>query len=161
MPVQARVEAQNLQDRRAEVPRREDADGRGADVGADGQPAEEQPGRDELLVRGARGLGHDVRVGRVEAERGGRRPVGDEVDPEQLHGDEALGEAERGGEEDGRDLSHVGRDHVAVSFFVVLEACKKREERRGKKVGREKKKEEVGIKKRAESKTVERRKVLE
>jgi len=52
------------------------------------------PWGDELVVCAARGLAHDVGVGRVESEGGGGRAVGDQVDPEELDRDEALGEAE-------------------------------------------------------------------
>ena len=46
--------------------------------------------------------------------------AGDEVDPEQLHGHEALGQAERGGEEDRDDLADVGRDEEADACFVLM-----------------------------------------
>lgn len=42
---------------------------------------------------------------RVEAQRGGGRPVSHQVDPQQLHGDQALGQAQSRGQEDGRHLS--------------------------------------------------------
>ena len=45
---------------------------------------EEDPGGDELLLGRARGLLHDVHVGRVEPQRRGRGAVRDQVDPQQL-----------------------------------------------------------------------------
>mmetsp|Transcript_9492 Transcript_9492/g.19197 ORF Transcript_9492/g.19197 Transcript_9492/m.19197 type:complete len:511 (+) Transcript_9492:483-2015(+) len=101
------------------VPIDEDADGGEADVNADDHVAEEDPRRDELIVGVARRLLHDVGVGRVEAERGGGRPIGDEVDPEQLQRDEALRQSEQRGDEDGGHLADVGRDEVADEGFHV------------------------------------------
>ncbi len=50
-------------------------------------------------------LGHDVRVGGVEAQRRGGRAVGHQVHPQQLHGEQALGQAQRRGQEDGGHLA--------------------------------------------------------
>ena len=79
-------------------------DGGGADVGADGHVAEEEPAGDEAFVGAARRLVHDVQVGRVEAQGRGRQTVGDQVDPEQLDGDQRLGQAKGGRQEDGHHL---------------------------------------------------------
>lgn len=46
----------------------------------------------------------------VEAQRGGGRPVSHQVDPQQLHRDEALGQAQGGSQEDGGHLRGGGRD---------------------------------------------------
>ena len=43
---------------------------------------------------------HDVKVGRVEAESGGREAIGDEVDPEQLHRDQGLWKTQGSRQED-------------------------------------------------------------
>ncbi len=115
------------------------SDGGEANVGADGQVPEEQPGGDQGLVLGpgqkktliksivnrpvgcAPGrLGHDVEVRRIESEGGGWKAVGDEVDPKELNGDECLGEAEGGGQEDGDDLANVGRDQVADELCDIF-----------------------------------------
>ena len=44
----------------------------------------EEPSVDDALVRAARALLHDERVGLVEAEGGGGQPVRDPVDPQEL-----------------------------------------------------------------------------
>ena len=80
------------------------AHGRRPHVHPDGHVAEEEPVADERLLGVPRRLVHDVEVGRVEAERGGRQAVSDEVDPEQLDGDERLGHAQGGSQEDADDL---------------------------------------------------------
>lgn len=71
---------------------------------------EEQPSRDETLISLAGRLVHDVQVGRVEAERGGGQAVRHQVDPQQLHGDQGLGQAQGRRQEDGHHLTDVGRD---------------------------------------------------
>ena len=81
---------------------------------------EKEPGSDELLSGFARRLLHDVNVRGVEAERGGGGPVSDQVDPEQLHGDEILREAQRGRQKDGGHLADVGGDHVADERLHVV-----------------------------------------
>lgn len=65
---------------------------------------EEEPAADERLLRVSRRLLHDVEVGRVEAEGGGRKSVSDQVHPQQLHGDKSFGHTEGGSEEDADDL---------------------------------------------------------
>eukprot|EP00160_Parvularia_atlantis_P015994 Unigene4852_Nuclearia_a/m.14845 Unigene4852_Nuclearia_a/g.14845 ORF Unigene4852_Nuclearia_a/g.14845 Unigene4852_Nuclearia_a/m.14845 type:complete len:366 (+) Unigene4852_Nuclearia_a:2-1099(+) len=97
------------------------AHGGQADVGADDDVAEEEPAIDDRLVGLARRLHHDVQVGRVEAQRRCRQAVRNEVDPEQLDGDERLGRAEQNGQEDADDLTDVGRDEVADKLLRVVE----------------------------------------
>jgi len=63
-------------------------DGGSSDVQADDHVTEKEPGRDERFLRRPRLLFHDVQVGRVEAQRGGRQTVGDQVDPQQLDGNQ-------------------------------------------------------------------------
>lgn len=138
-------------ERRLRVPDDEDADRRHADVGADHlgrtvrissgnresreesknqtrtravsyQVAEEDPGINQGLAALPGRPPHDVLVCGVEAESRRRRPVGHQVDPEELHRYQAFGEAQRGGQEDGEDFSYVGRDHVPTMMFGQLVA---------------------------------------
>ena len=74
-------------------PPRVAGDRRDADVRPDDHVAEEQPLSDDGLAAVSWGHTHDAVVRRVEAESSGRQTVGDQVDPEQLHGDERLGHA--------------------------------------------------------------------
>ena len=103
----------NAEEAVAEVPHTEGPDGREANVDTDDEVAEQDPGGDEVLVRAPGRLLHDVGVAGVEAQGGRGGAIGDEVHPEELHGDQALGKVQGGCEEDRRDLSDVGRDHVA------------------------------------------------
>ena len=50
----------------------------------EGRAPEEEPGSDQLLVGLPGRLLHDVHVGRVEAQRGGRGPVRHQVHPQEL-----------------------------------------------------------------------------
>ena len=52
----------------------------------------EHPARDEVIVLAPRRLLHDVPVRRVEAEGRDRQALGHQVDPQQLHRHEALGQ---------------------------------------------------------------------
>lgn len=67
---------------------------------SNGQISEEEPARDEGLFGGAGGFAHDVQVGGVEAQRGGGQTVSHKVDPQQLDGDQGLGQTQSGGQED-------------------------------------------------------------
>eukprot|EP00053_Salpingoeca_punica_P015069 m.137833 g.137833 ORF g.137833 m.137833 type:complete len:1067 (-) comp16613_c0_seq1:133-3333(-) len=91
-----------------------------ADVAANDNVAEEQPAADELVVGAARRALHDVEVRRVEAEGCGRQAVCDQVDPQQLHGDEGVGQAQRRSEEDADNLADVGGDQVADKLLGVV-----------------------------------------
>ena len=71
-----------------------------ATLTSDGHVSEEEPSTDEVLLGSAGRLVHDVQVGRVEAEGGGGQTVSDQVDPEQLDGDQGLGHAQRSRQED-------------------------------------------------------------
>ena len=102
------------------IPIHEDPHGGHAHVEADDDVAEEHEGRDESLVARSRRLGHDVGLGRVEAQRGGWRSVGHQIHPEQLHGREALGNAQHRREEDRSDLPDVGADQIANKRLHVL-----------------------------------------
>ena len=55
---------------------------------------------------------HDVWVWRVEGESRRGEAVGDQVDPEQLHGVESVGQSEEGGDKDADDFANVGRNQV-------------------------------------------------
>lgn len=67
---------------------------------SDGHVSEEEPAGDEGLFGRAGGFAHDVQVGRVEAQRGGGQTVSHQVDPQQLDGDQSLGQTQRGRQED-------------------------------------------------------------
>mmetsp|Transcript_11360 Transcript_11360/g.25637 ORF Transcript_11360/g.25637 Transcript_11360/m.25637 type:complete len:407 (-) Transcript_11360:1767-2987(-) len=117
--VAAQVDAHEV---RGRVPCRERAHRREADVHANNHVAEEHPRRDQAVVGTTRGLAHDVQVRRVESERRGGWAVGDQINPQQLHGNETLWESERGGDEDGSNLADVAADHVAdESLHVVVD----------------------------------------
>lgn len=76
---------------------------------SDCQISEEEPPRDEGLLGGAGGFAHDVQVRRVEAQSGGRQAVGHEVDPQQLDGDQGLGQTQSSGQENAeRDEVFLG-----------------------------------------------------
>ena len=86
------------------VPPGRSTDGSGTDVGSDGHVTEEQPSGDETL-RGATGwFVHDVKIGRVEAESGGRKTISDQVHPQQLHGDQSFGQTQSGSKENTHNL---------------------------------------------------------
>ena len=56
----------------------------------------------------------------IENPRKKTLTVSDEVDPEELDGDESLGEAEGSGQEDGDDLTNVGGDQVSDELLHVV-----------------------------------------
>ena len=67
---------------------------------SDDEVAAEQPAGDQRLLGGARRARHNVQVGGVEAQGGGREAVSDQVDPQQLDRDEGLRHAQRRRHED-------------------------------------------------------------
>lgn len=77
------------------------------------QVTEENPRVDERVVALPGGFSHDVGVGRVEAESGRGRAVGDEVHPQKLHGNHALGYSQRGRQEYRYHFSDVRGYHVS------------------------------------------------
>merc|ERR1719273_823685 len=96
------------------------ADSRHADVDADSHVPEEQPWGDEGFVRGTGRFVHDVKIGRVEGECGGRQTVSDQVDPEKLNGNESLWQAEGSSEEDADELTDVATDEVPDELLHVV-----------------------------------------
>ena len=64
--------------------------------------SEEQPFGDQGLLGGTWGLAHDVQIGGVAAQRGGGQTVSHQVDPEQLDGDQSLGQTQGSSQEDTR-----------------------------------------------------------
>mmetsp|Transcript_15670 Transcript_15670/g.37760 ORF Transcript_15670/g.37760 Transcript_15670/m.37760 type:complete len:347 (-) Transcript_15670:1641-2681(-) len=94
-------------------PPHEDTDSCKPDVQADHHVPNESPWSDELVVRSARRLDHDIQVRRVESQGGGREPIGDQINPEQLHWNQSLWNSQRGGEKDTGDLSDVGGNQIA------------------------------------------------
>ena len=62
--------------------------------------SEEQPARDQGLLGGTWGLAHDVQVRGVEAQGGGRQTISHQVDPQQLDGDQSLGQTQGSSQED-------------------------------------------------------------
>ena len=79
-------------------------DGGGADITADSHVTEEEPAADEGLSRATRRLLHDVQIGWVEAEGGGGQAIRDQVNPEQLYGDQGLGHSQGSRQEDTYNL---------------------------------------------------------
>lgn len=67
--------------------------GGAADVGSNDHVSEEEPAADERLSAVSGGHSHNRVVGRIEAESGSGKTVGDQVHPEQLNWDESLGHA--------------------------------------------------------------------
>lgn len=68
-----------------------------------GHVSEEQPAGDQGLLGGTWGLAHDVQVRWVEAQSGGRQTISHQVDPQQLDGDQSLGQTQGSGQEDTGD----------------------------------------------------------
>merc|ERR1719190_163150 len=95
------------------------SNGGGADIASNDHVSKEQPGGDKGLVSASGHLVHDVQVRGVEGEGGGGQTVSHQVDPQQLHGDQSLGEAEGGGQEDADHLTDVGGDQVADELLHV------------------------------------------
>ena len=71
---------------------------------SNGQISKEEPARDEGLLGGAGGFAHDVQVGGVEAQCGGRQTVSHKVDPQQLDGDESLGQTQGSSQENTEEV---------------------------------------------------------
>ncbi|RUS26263.1 hypothetical protein BC938DRAFT_471005 [Jimgerdemannia flammicorona] len=90
------------------------------DVCPDNHVPKEQPPADNGLLRVARGPPHDIVIGGVKSEGGGRQAVRDEVDPEELYGDEGFGHAEDDGKEDGDNFANVGADQIADELLGVV-----------------------------------------
>mmetsp|Transcript_38300 Transcript_38300/g.81772 ORF Transcript_38300/g.81772 Transcript_38300/m.81772 type:complete len:274 (-) Transcript_38300:2083-2904(-) len=103
-----------------DVPVGEDAHTGESNVDANDHVAEEDPGGDEAVVGASGKLLHDVRIRGVESQRRGWGSISDEVNPEELHRDESLWQAQRGREEDGSDLPDVGRYEVADERLHVV-----------------------------------------
>ncbi|GIX63258.1 glycosyltransferase family 2 protein [Babesia caballi] len=92
------------------VPPHKDPHRRHADVDPNHNVPDESPHVNQFVVVVPGRLLHDLEVRRVEAERSGRQPVGDEVDPKQLHGHHALGDAHGRRQENGRHLADIAGD---------------------------------------------------
>ena len=94
--------------------------GRDADVRSYDHVANEQPLADERLAAAPWGYPHDAVVGGVEAECGGGEAVGDQVDPEELDGDERFGHAEEDGEKDAANSQTMRqKKSVAVRYLTT------------------------------------------
>lgn len=94
------------------------------DVGANDHVPEEQPTADKRVVTLSGRAIHDIVVLGVEAERSSGKTISDQVDPKKLNGDKSLRHANRSGEEDGHNLSDVGRNQVANELLgVVVDAA--------------------------------------
>ena len=65
-------------------------------------------------------FGHDVQIGRVEAQSSGGQTVSDQVNPQKLDRDQSFGKAKSSGQEDGDDLTNVGGDQVTDELFHVV-----------------------------------------
>lgn len=66
--------------------------------------SEEQPARDQRLLGGTWGLAHDVKIRGVEAQSSSRQTVSHQVDPQQLDGDQSLGQTQGSSQEDTKGL---------------------------------------------------------
>lgn len=75
-------------------------DGGAAHISSDSQVTEEEPAWDQGVGGAARWAGHDVQVRGVEAKSGSWQTVGDQINPEQLHWDQSLGQTECSSQED-------------------------------------------------------------
>merc|ERR550539_1534517 len=93
--------------------------GSSTDISTNDHVSEEQPGSDEGLVGSPGWFVHDVQVGGVEGESSGGQTVSDQVDPQQLDGDESLGEAESGGQENTDHLADVGGNQITDELLHV------------------------------------------
>merc|ERR1719402_1786529 len=91
-----------------------------ADVDSNSHVSEEQPGSDKSFVRSSGLLLHDVEIWGVEGEGGGGETVSDQVNPQELHGDQSFGKAESGGEEDADDFANVGGDEITDELLHVV-----------------------------------------
>lgn len=87
----------------------------GTDVGTDGHVTEEEPASDQALRGATWRLVHDVQVGGVEAEGSGGQTVSNQVDPEELHGDQSFGQAEGSSQENTHNLQIVRMVSVNAS----------------------------------------------
>merc|ERR1711962_796620 len=96
------------------------SDSGSTDVDTNGHVSEEEPWGDEGLIGRTGLLVHDIKVGRVEGQGGGGQTVSDKVDPQQLDGDEGLGQTEGGSQEDGHNLTDVGGDQVSNKLLHVI-----------------------------------------
>lgn len=83
------------------------ANRRTSNVDADDHVTEEKPAADERLLRVARLLRHDVKIGWVEAKGSRWEAIRHEVDPEQLDWYERLRHAKSGSEKDAHNLADV------------------------------------------------------
>lgn len=67
---------------------------------SNGQVSEKEPARDEGLLWVPGRFVHDVQVRRVETQGGGRETIRYQVNPQQLHWNQSLGETQDGRQED-------------------------------------------------------------
>lgn len=91
-----------------------------ADIDSNGHVTEEEPSADQGLLGVPWGLVHDVQIWGVESEGSGGQSISDQVDPQQLDGDQSLGHAQSSGQEDTDDLADVGGDQVTDELLHVV-----------------------------------------
>merc|ERR1712131_411355 len=89
-------------------------------ISANDHVSEEQPSGDEGLLGGTGFAAHDVEIGGVEAQGGGGETISNQVDPQELDGDQSLGQTQGSGKEDTDDLANVGGDEVSDELFHVV-----------------------------------------
>ena len=65
---------------------------------------EEQPSTDQRLLGVPRRLVHDVQIRGIESKGSGGQTICDQVDPQELHGNQSLGHTKGGGQEDADNL---------------------------------------------------------
>uniref|UniRef100_A0A2M3YY06 Uncharacterized protein n=1 Tax=Anopheles braziliensis TaxID=58242 RepID=A0A2M3YY06_9DIPT len=95
-------------------------DGSATDISTNSHVTEEQPSRDQTFISLTRGLGHDVQIRWVEAKGSSWQTVSDQVDPQQLNWDQSFRQTQSGSQEDGHDLTNVGRDQVTDELLHVV-----------------------------------------
>mmetsp|Transcript_83071 Transcript_83071/g.114704 ORF Transcript_83071/g.114704 Transcript_83071/m.114704 type:complete len:260 (+) Transcript_83071:530-1309(+) len=105
------------------IPVDENTDGGETNIHTNDHIADKDPVADQVLVVRSRFLLHDVSVGRVKTESSGRGAISDQVNPQKLDRVESFRDTEHGSNEDGSDLTNVGRDQVTnESLHVTVDS---------------------------------------
>lgn len=81
---------------------------------------EEEPARDKTFISLAGRFLHNVQVRGIESEGRSGQTVSDQVDPQQLDGDQSLGKTKSGSQENGHDFTNVRRDQIADKLLHVV-----------------------------------------
>lgn len=86
------------------VPPSSSTNGSCTDVSTDGHVTEEKPSGDKTLVGAARRFVHNVQIRRVEAQGSGWQTISDQIDPQELDGDQSFGQTKSSSQEDADNL---------------------------------------------------------